>query len=98
VSGTAHYRGGDLIAMGVRARRRIVGDRITIVFQDSPSALNPVQPVGRQIGECYPVHRGLPRRTAMARAAEMLDRVRIPAARQRSATTRTSSPAACGSG
>jgi oligopeptide transport system ATP-binding protein len=78
--GTAHYRGDDLIAMDARERRRIVGDRITMVFQDALSALNPVQSVGRQIAECYEVHRGLSRREAMRRAAEMLDRVHIPAA------------------
>ncbi|TMM35934.1 MAG: ABC transporter ATP-binding protein [Actinobacteria bacterium] len=83
VSGTARYRGDDLIAMEARSRRRVVGDRITMVFQDSLSALNPVQTVGRQIAECFEVHRGLSRREAMRRAAEMLDRVRIPAARQR---------------
>jgi oligopeptide transport system ATP-binding protein len=83
VAGTAEYRGQDLIAMDTRARRRIVGDRITMVFQDSLSALNPVHKVGRQIAECYQVHRGLSRRDALASAADMLDRVRIPAARQR---------------
>ncbi|TDO49925.1 oligopeptide transport system ATP-binding protein [Kribbella sp. VKM Ac-2527] len=83
VSGTASYRGEDLIAMSVKERRRIVGDRITMVFQDSLSALNPVQSVGKQIAECYRVHRGLSRSEAMKRAAEMLDRVRIPAAAKR---------------
>jgi oligopeptide transport system ATP-binding protein len=83
VSGVARYRGEDLIAMDARERRRIVGDRITMVFQDALSALNPVQSVGRQIAECYEVHRGLSRRDAMRRAAEMLDRVRIPAAARR---------------
>jgi oligopeptide transport system ATP-binding protein len=83
VSGSARYRGTDLIAADAGTRRRIVGDRITMVFQDSLSALNPVQSVGRQIAECYQVHRGLSRRAALREAAEMLDRVRIPAARQR---------------
>jgi oligopeptide transport system ATP-binding protein len=81
--GTAEFRGEDLIAMVPRERRRIVGDRITMVFQDSLSALNPVRTVGRQIAECYVVHRGMSRGDSMRRAAEMLDRVRIPAARQR---------------
>ena len=81
--GTAEYRGQDLLAMDVRQRRRVVGDRITMVFQDSLSALNPVRTVGRQIAECYEVHRGTSRHEAMELAAQMLDRVRIPAARQR---------------
>jgi oligopeptide transport system ATP-binding protein len=83
VSGTAEYRGQDLIGMSVKERRKIVGDRITMVFQDSLSALNPVQSVGKQIAECFRVHRGLSKRDAMKRAAEMLDQVRIPAAASR---------------
>jgi oligopeptide transport system ATP-binding protein len=83
LSGSAEYRGDDLISMSVKERRKIVGDRITMVFQDSLSALNPVQSVGKQIAECYRVHRGLSKQEAMKRAAEMLDQVRIPAAAQR---------------
>jgi len=81
--GTAEYRGQDLLAMDVRRRRRVVGDRITMVFQDSLSALNPVQSVGTQIAECYRVHRGMSKKDALKRAAEMLDQVRIPAAAKR---------------
>jgi oligopeptide transport system ATP-binding protein len=83
VSGTAEYRGADLISMTTKERRKIVGDRITMVFQDSLSALNPVQSVGTQIAECFRVHRGLSKKDAMQRAAEMLDQVRIPAASKR---------------
>lgn len=83
VSGTASYRGQDLLAMPRKARRKIVGDRITMVFQDSLSALNPVQSVGAQIAESYRVHRGLGRREARERAIDMLAKVRIPAPRQR---------------
>jgi oligopeptide transport system ATP-binding protein len=83
LSGTAEYRGTDLIAMTTKERRKIVGDRITMVFQDSLSALNPVQSVGKQIAECYQVHRGMSKGDAMKRAAEMLDQVRIPAAAKR---------------
>jgi len=83
VSGTAEYRGVDLISMTTAERRRIVGDRITMVFQDSLSALNPVQSVGTQIAECYRVHRGMSKKAALRQAADMLDQVRIPAAAKR---------------
>ncbi|GAB3925540.1 ABC transporter ATP-binding protein [Microlunatus endophyticus] len=83
VSGSASYRGQDLLQMPRKARRKIVGDRITMVFQDSLSALNPVQSVGAQIAESYRVHRGLGRREARERAIEMLAKVRIPAPHQR---------------
>jgi oligopeptide transport system ATP-binding protein len=69
--------------MTVKERRKIVGDRITMVFQDSLSALNPVQSVGTQIAECYRVHRGMSKADALKRAADMLDQVRIPAAAKR---------------
>ena len=42
LSGTAEYRGTDLISLTTRERRKIVGDRITMVFQDPMSSLNPV--------------------------------------------------------
>ena len=58
VSGTAKLPRRRPDRLDARDRRRIVGDRITMVFQDSLSALNPVQSVGRQIAECYQVHRG----------------------------------------
>ncbi|MBO0810890.1 MAG: ABC transporter ATP-binding protein [Microlunatus sp.] len=82
-SGTATYRGQDLLQMSTKARRKIVGDRITMVFQDSLSALNPVQSVGAQIAESYRVHRGMGKREARERAIEMLAKVRIPAPQQR---------------
>ena len=54
-----------------------------MVFQDALSALNPVFTVGCQIGEMFRVHRGMSRRDATSKAIELMDRVRIPAARQR---------------
>lgn len=54
-----------------------------MIFQDALSALNPVFTVGFQIGEMFRVHRGVSRRDAEKRAIELMDRVRIPGARQR---------------
>ena len=70
-----------------------------MVFQDPLSSLNPVVPIGVQVTEVLVRHRGLSRPDARREAAELLDRVGIPdpdAAAARS--TRTSSPAGCGSG
>jgi oligopeptide transport system ATP-binding protein len=83
VSGTANYRGTDLLTLPTRDRRKIVGDRITMVFQDSLSALNPVQSVGRQIAETYRIHRKMGRREAKERAVDMLAKVRIPDPKRR---------------
>jgi oligopeptide transport system ATP-binding protein len=82
-AGSALFDGQDLIAIPEKQRRRIIGSRISLVFQDALSALNPVHTVGRQIAELYQVHRGMSRKDAMRRAADMLDRVGIPSARAR---------------
>ncbi|TDC17982.1 ABC transporter ATP-binding protein [Streptomyces sp. 8K308] len=77
------FRGEDVLAMSEEQRRRIRGDKIAMIFQDALSALNPVLSVGFQLGEMFRVHRGMSRRDARARAVELMDRVRIPAARER---------------
>ncbi|MFJ7277667.1 ABC transporter ATP-binding protein [Kitasatospora sp. NPDC098663] len=77
------YRGEDLLAMGSRARRFVRGQKIAMIFQDALSSLNPVLSVGYQLGEMFQVHRGASRKEARERAIELMDRVRIPAARQR---------------
>jgi oligopeptide/dipeptide ABC transporter ATP-binding protein len=58
--------------------RRIRGARISMVFQSPRSSLNPVLPVGRQLGRLYRLHSGLDRRAAAARTVAMLREVGIP--------------------
>ncbi|MGW3509954.1 ABC transporter ATP-binding protein [Streptomyces sp. NPDC000994] len=77
------FRGRDLLKLKEDERRRIRGAEMAMIFQDALSALNPVLTVGDQLGEMFIVHRGLSRKDARARAVELMDRVRIPAARQR---------------
>jgi oligopeptide transport system ATP-binding protein len=77
------YRGNDLLAVSEEERRDHRGNNIAMIFQDALSALNPVFTVGYQLGELFRVHRGMSRKDAKARAIEMLDLVKIPAARQR---------------
>lgn len=64
-------------------RRNIIGSKISMVFQDALTALNPVHPVGRQIAELYRVHRGMARRDAKNAAIEMMHKVKIPSAASR---------------
>ncbi|MFD5321932.1 ABC transporter ATP-binding protein [Streptomyces sp. NPDC127098] len=77
------FRGEDMLAMSEEQRRRIRGDKIAMIFQDALSALNPVLSVGFQLGEMFRVHRGMSRKESKARAIELMDRVRIPAAKER---------------
>jgi oligopeptide transport system ATP-binding protein len=59
------------------------GTRIAMVFQDALTALNPVFTVGWQIGEMFRIHKGMSRKDAKEKAIEMMERVKIPSARER---------------
>ncbi|MGW7357914.1 ABC transporter ATP-binding protein [Streptomyces sp. NPDC054802] len=77
------FEGQDLLTMREEERRKIRGAGMAMIFQDALSSLNPVLSVGDQLGEMFTVHRGLSRKDAKARAVELMDRVRIPAAKER---------------
>jgi oligopeptide transport system ATP-binding protein len=77
------FKGRDLLKMKEEERRRIRGAEMAMIFQDALSSLNPVLTVGAQLGEMYEVHRGMSRKDARARAVELMDRVKIPAAKDR---------------
>jgi oligopeptide transport system ATP-binding protein len=75
--------GTDLLALRPGDRRALRGSRMTLVFQDALSALNPVLRVGDQIGELFRVHERTSRRVARSRSVELLRRVGIPAPERR---------------
>ncbi|KJY34198.1 ATP-binding cassette domain-containing protein, partial [Streptomyces sp. NRRL S-495] len=77
------FRGQDMLAMKEEDRRQIRGQKIAMIFQDALSSLNPVMTVGAQLGEMFRVHRGASKKEAREKAIELMERVRIPAARQR---------------
>ncbi|CAL9449510.1 ABC transporter ATP-binding protein [Streptomyces cellulosae] len=81
--GEVMFQGRDLLKLKEEERRRIRGAEMAMIFQDALSALNPVITVGDQLAEMFTVHRGLSRKDARAKAVELMDRVRIPAARER---------------
>jgi oligopeptide transport system ATP-binding protein len=72
-----------MLTMSGDARRKIRGRKIAMIFQDALSALNPVLSVGYQLGEMFRVHQGLSKKDAKAKAIELMDRVKIPAAKER---------------
>ncbi|MFJ4919663.1 ABC transporter ATP-binding protein [Streptomyces sp. NPDC088725] len=81
--GEIRFRGQDMLAMSNEERRKIRGRKIAMIFQDALSALNPVVSVGTQLGEMFRVHEGLSKKEARAKSIELMDRVRIPAAKER---------------
>ncbi|MGX1881050.1 ABC transporter ATP-binding protein [Streptomyces sp. NPDC055287] len=77
------FRGQDMLTMGYEERRKIRGQKIAMIFQDALSSLNPVLTVGYQLAEMFRVHQGLSKKDAKAKAIALMDRVRIPAAKER---------------
>ena len=77
------FQGTDMLTMSKEERRKIRGAKIAMIFQDALSSLNPVLSVGYQLGEMFRVHQGLSRKAAKAKAIELMDRVKIPAAKER---------------
>ncbi|MFD4223344.1 ABC transporter ATP-binding protein [Streptomyces griseus] len=77
------FKDQDLLKLKADERRRIRGQQMAMIFQDALSSLNPVLTVGEQLGEMFVVHRGMSRKDAKAKSVELMDRVRIPAAKER---------------
>jgi oligopeptide transport system ATP-binding protein len=81
--GRAQFGGRDLLSLSDDELRHIRGREIAMIFQDPMTSLNPVLTVGRQIRESLETHFGMEQKKANRRAAELLDQVGIPGARQR---------------
>jgi peptide/nickel transport system ATP-binding protein len=75
--GAVRYRGTNLLDLSEKQMRAIRGNRISMIFQEPMTSLNPVLTVGRQIAETVTLHQKVGRREAMARATEMLRLVQI---------------------
>ncbi|OOE68108.1 peptide ABC transporter ATP-binding protein [Salinivibrio sp. ML198] len=73
------YRGTDLVTLPAKERYAMRGNRISIIFQDPMTALNPVHTIGRQINEVLTLHRPeLDKKARAACALDMLAKVKIP--------------------
>jgi peptide/nickel transport system ATP-binding protein len=82
-AGQILFKGQDLRTFSARAMRQLRGDRITMIFQEPMTALNPLSTVGRQIAEMFVLHQGKSWGEAAALAVEALRSVRVPAPEQR---------------
>jgi oligopeptide/dipeptide ABC transporter ATP-binding protein len=81
--GKVMFGGGDLLAMGRKQLDRIRGARVSMIYQDPGSSLNPLMTIGAQIVEAIRVHEPITRAQAADRAVQLLDDVGVPNARQR---------------
>ena len=77
------FMGQDLLASSPETLLGIRGNRISMIFQEPMTALNPVFTVGNQLMEVFRVHRGLERAEALQQAVDMLARVGVPAPERR---------------
>jgi len=77
-AGEVIFDGTDLLTVSTDEMRKIRGDRISMVFQQPTSSLNPVMEVGDQIEEVLRIHRNLKGKVAQARTLELLQMVGIP--------------------
>jgi len=78
VSGEVWFEGQDLLKLSKQEIRAIRGNRISMIFQDPMTSLNPVLKVGRQIGEALQLHMGMSKEQARVRSIELLTQVGIP--------------------
>jgi len=83
MAGSANFFDRDLLKMQRDELRAIRGSQIGMVFQDPMTSLNPVLTVGRQLTEPLILHLGMTRKQAEDRAAQLLEMVGIPKAKDR---------------
>ncbi|MBC2885366.1 ABC transporter ATP-binding protein [Ochrobactrum sp. CM-21-5] len=76
--GSALYRGQDLIGMPEKALNKIRGAKITMIFQEPMTSLDPLYRIGDQLAEPLRYHRGLSKKQARPRILELLKLVGIP--------------------
>ncbi len=81
--GSASFDGQQLLGLSSDELNRIRGTRISMIFQDPMTSLNPFLKIGRQMSLVLTQHQGLSRRAAMKQCADMLDAVHIPEAQRR---------------
>jgi len=82
-SGTVNYAGRDLLQIDEELFHEIRGSKISMIFQDPMSSLNPIIPVGKQISEALRFKMNMPDEMAKKRAIELMESVGIPEAEKR---------------
>lgn len=80
-SGEIIFEGQDILKLSEREKKKIRGNKISMIFQDPMTALNPIDRVGDQIAEGIMLHQSVSWKEAMQKACDIMEMVGIPAAR-----------------
>ncbi len=76
-SGQIMFDGADLLSLGEKDLRRVRGNKITMIFQEPMTSLNPLHTISQQIVEILKLHRGMGDKQARVRTLELLNEVGI---------------------
>jgi oligopeptide/dipeptide ABC transporter ATP-binding protein len=83
ISGSARFRGKELLGLSEKEYSALRGNKISMIFQDPLTSLNPVYSIGFQIAEAVQAHHDVSKKVALDRAVELLSAVGIPNPQQR---------------
>jgi oligopeptide/dipeptide ABC transporter ATP-binding protein len=83
ISGDIRFKGESLLSMDDKEARKLRGNRMSMIFQDPMTALNPVYRIGEQIAESLRLHKNMSRGDARDASVELLTQVGIPRAKER---------------
>jgi oligopeptide/dipeptide ABC transporter ATP-binding protein len=77
-SGSANFQDNNLLSMSSNQLEKLRGNRISMIFQDPGSSLNPVMRIGDQVAEIFQIHLNMSKKESLEKAFEMLKQVEIP--------------------
>ncbi|EKF58919.1 ABC transporter ATPase [Agrobacterium albertimagni AOL15] len=83
IEGSVKLEGRELLTLDAEQMRQVRGNQISMIFQEPMTSLNPIFPIGKQIAEAITCHRDISNSEAKAEVLRLLDRVRIPNAKNR---------------
>ena len=83
LQGEVLFKGRDLTRLKPEEMRKVRGNEIGVIFQEPMTALNPVHRIGKQLSECFLLHKKMGKKEAWEAAIDMLRLVKIPAPEQR---------------
>jgi oligopeptide/dipeptide ABC transporter ATP-binding protein len=83
LEGEILFKDRNLVTLEAAEMRKVRGNEIGVIFQEPMTALNPSHRIGKQLSECFLIHKGMNKKEAWEASIDMLKLVRIPAPEQR---------------